>query len=56
MAALKYWIWLSTLPGLSDGSALTLLEHFASPEDVYYSDAGDAMEAGLSGAGPLRGG
>ena len=48
MAALKYWIWLSTLPGLSDGSALTLLEHFASPEDVYYSDAGDAMEAGLS--------
>ena len=37
----------TALSKLMEG-ALTLLEHFASPEDVYYSDAGDAMEAGLS--------
>lgn len=39
MSALKYWIWLDTLPGLSHRSKLLLLEHFISPEEVYYAHA-----------------
>lgn len=38
MAALKYWVWLTTLPGLTDYNKLRLLEHFSSPEDIYYAD------------------
>ncbi len=37
MAALKYWVWLTALPGLSNRSRLLLLEHFPSPEDIYYA-------------------
>ena len=35
MAALKYWVWLATLPGLGHRTRLQLLEHFDSPEDIY---------------------
>ena len=38
MAALKYWVWLTTLPGLTDSSKMLLMEHFSSPEDIYYAD------------------
>lgn len=38
MAALKYWVWLTTLPGLTDRSKQLLMEHFPSPEDIYYAD------------------
>ena len=38
IAALKYWVWLTTLPGLTDHSKLLLLRHFSSPEDIYYAD------------------
>ena len=48
MAALKYWIWLASLPGLTNRSRLQLLSHFSSPEDVYYADPEEAMAAGLS--------
>lgn len=41
MAALKYWIWLTTLPGLTNQSKLRLLAHFSTPEDVYYADESD---------------
>lgn len=37
MSALKYWIWLATLPGLYQRSKLLLLEHFSSPEAIYYA-------------------
>ncbi len=39
MAGLKYWVWLSECEGLSLRSKLLLLEHFASPEDIYLADA-----------------
>lgn len=39
MAALKYWVWLTTLAGLTEHSKMLLMEHFSSPEDVYYADA-----------------
>ena len=41
MAALKYWVWLTTLQGVSDDTRLRLLQAFSSPEDIYYADAGD---------------
>ena len=30
MAALKYWLWLTTAPALSNRAKLLLLEHFLS--------------------------
>ena len=41
MAALKYWVWLTTLVGLTNRSKLLLLEHFPSPEDIYYAQPED---------------
>ena len=37
MAALKYWVWLTTLPGLGQRTKLQLLEYFASPEEIYFA-------------------
>ena len=34
---MKYWIWLCTLPGLTNRSRWLLLDHFQSPEDIYYA-------------------
>ena len=41
MAALKYWVWLSTLAGVSEDTRLRLLHAFSSPEDIYFADKGD---------------
>lgn len=41
MAALKYWVWLSDLVGVSNVSKLLLLQHFGSPEDIYYAEPED---------------
>ena len=41
MAALKYWIWLSELAGVNQVSKLKLLQHFGSPEDIYYAAPDD---------------
>ena len=38
MASLKYWLWLTNLPGLSNRSQWLLLEAFSSPEEIYYAD------------------
>ena len=46
MAALKYWVWLTTLPGLTNRSKLLLLEHFPSPEDIYYAQPEDLLPDG----------
>ncbi len=39
MGGLKYWVWLSEVKGLSSRSKLLLLEHFGTPEEIYYADA-----------------
>ena len=39
MSALKYWLWLTELPGLTNQTRLALLQHFPTPEDVYYAEA-----------------
>lgn len=41
MAALKYWVWLTTLAGLSEDTRLRLLQEFSSPEEIYFADKGD---------------
>ena len=38
MANLKYWIWLTTRKGLAGQNLKRVLEHFGSPEHVYFSD------------------
>ncbi|SFP02654.1 DNA protecting protein DprA [Oscillibacter sp. PC13] len=40
---LKYWLWLTELPGLTNQSRLALLHHFGTPEDVFYADAGEIL-------------
>ena len=36
---LKYWLWLTQIPGLSTQSRLALLRHFETPEEIFYADA-----------------
>lgn len=43
MSILKYWVWLSELAGLGNQTRLALLEHFNTPEDVYYADEGEIL-------------
>ena len=43
MAALKYWLWLAELQGLRRQTRLSLLEHFGSPEDIYYADPQEVL-------------
>lgn len=43
MSALKFWIWLTELKGLSNQTRLALLRHFGTPEDVFYADAGEIL-------------
>ena len=51
MAGLKYWIWLSARKGLGPVGALRLLEHFGSPERIYYADPEEyAMVEGIPSA------
>ena len=38
MSLLRYWIWLSTIPGLSLRGQLRLLDSFYSPEAIYLAD------------------
>ncbi len=38
MAALKYWVWLASLPGLRASAACRLLDWFGSPEQIFFAD------------------
>lgn len=40
MAELKYWLWFSEIRGIPRQDLLAVLEHFGSPEEVYF--AGEA--------------
>lgn len=43
VSALKYWIWLTQLKGLGNQTRLALLQHFGSPEEVYYADPQEVL-------------
>lgn len=38
MSALKYWLWLANLPNTHNQMKLALLEHFGSPENIYFGE------------------
>lgn len=38
MAGIKYWVWLNERKGLTNRAKLLLLEHFGTPENIYYAD------------------
>ncbi|MBE6996251.1 MAG: DNA-protecting protein DprA [Ruminococcaceae bacterium] len=40
---LKFWLWLTTLPGLTNQTRLALLRHFGSPEDIFYAEPGEIL-------------
>lgn len=46
MSQLRYWLWLTTLPGLSLRGQLQLIDHFGTPEAVFLADKGALMEMG----------
>lgn len=43
MSALKYWLWLTEKRGLRRQTKLALLQHFETPEEVYYADPGELL-------------
>ncbi len=45
MSALKYWVWLSELQGLSNQARLALLRHFGTPEEIYYAESEEILLA-----------
>lgn len=44
MSALKFWVWLTEQNRLGGPARQALLEHFGSPEDVYYAEPGDLLQ------------
>ena len=51
MANLKYWLWLSCRKSLAGQNMMRVLNHFGSPESVYFSDIGEyKLVGGLSAA------
>lgn len=52
MASLKYWLWLTTRKGLSGVSALSILDHFGTPEAAHFADPAEYdLVPGLTRAG-----
>lgn len=41
MAELEYWLWLTTRKGLGAAGALTVIDHFITPERAYYGERED---------------
>ena len=51
---LRYWLWLTTRPGLGHRGAFLVASHFASPELAYYANEAEyAQIAGLKNIVPL---
>ena len=44
MSALKFWVWLTEQNRLGGPARQMLLEHFGSPEEVYYAEPGDLLQ------------
>jgi DNA processing protein len=43
----KYWVWLSSIPGVGSKSSLNLIRHFGSAENVYQCSYSELMASGL---------
>ena len=44
MSALKFWVWLTEQNRLGGPARQALLEHFGSPEEVYYAEPGNLLQ------------
>ena len=53
MSGLKYWLWLSTLHGISTKTAKTLIDYFESPKDIYFAREKQFCSAGITSKGEL---
>ncbi len=53
MSELKYWLWLSLRRGIPRTDILALLEHFGSPENIYFAGEADYKAVMASGYEPL---
>ena len=52
MASLKYWLWLTSLEGLTHRQRLALLEHFGQPDKAYFGESGEyALVEGMTRQG-----
>lgn len=40
MAQLRYWVWLTTLPGVRSITTHRLMEHFGSPMEIFFAPDG----------------
>ena len=45
MASLKYWLWLANLRGVTNRQKLSLLDHFAEPDAIYYGERDEFLLA-----------
>ncbi len=45
MAGIKYWVWLSECMGLTVSDRLRLLEHFGTPENIWYAERDEYLLA-----------
>ncbi|HYE11137.1 MAG TPA: DNA-processing protein DprA [Patescibacteria group bacterium] len=43
----KFWVWLSSVPGVGSKSSLNLIRHFGSAENVYQCSYYELMASGL---------
>ena len=43
MSTLRYWLWLNNLQGLPHSASFRLLEHFGTPEAVYFADPAEYL-------------
>lgn len=41
MTAMKYWLWLACLKGVPGQMKLSLLQHFGTPERIYFGESGE---------------
>lgn len=41
MSAIKYWLWLSTAANVPPKAKAALLEHYGSPEEMYFAPQGE---------------
>ena len=48
VAALKYWVWLTTRQGLTPLQTFRLLDRFGTPEAVYFADREEYRLSGLT--------
>ncbi len=53
MAGLKHWVWLSEA-GIRTVSRLALLQHFGTPENIYFAAAEDLLQVEGISAGEAR--